>query len=84
MYSLSIGPRLPCRSPPLEYGVIPDGFKLQIEPFAEGVICSPIKIALPSPSMVKCPRWWPAYAWAMGTDLQVCCCSAGTAPFSVS
>ena len=27
--------------------------------------CSPNKTALPSPNIVKCPNWWPAYACAM-------------------
>ena len=30
--------------------------------------CSPITIARPSPNIVKCPNWWPAYAYAIVSD----------------
>ena len=65
MYSLSIGPKAALPSPPLEKEVLPEPLNCISKRWFLLSICSPNRTALPSPSIVKWPNWWPAYACAI-------------------
>ena len=55
-YSRSMGPSTARPSPPRENGVLPEPFSWISHLFPSELICSPIKIALPSPSIARLPN----------------------------
>ncbi len=80
MYSRSIGPSGARPSPEREYSVRPEPFSCTsyLSPLC---ICSPSSNALPSPSMVNWPNWWPAYAIASGVSPMMSLPTSASAPF---
>ena len=68
IYSLNMGPKTARPSPLLEKDVLPEPLNWISNLVVLLTKCSPNKTALPSPSIVKCPNWWPAYAWAIVVD----------------
>lgn len=65
-YSRSIDFTVALPSHPLEKGVLPEPLSTISKSFLSLVSHSHSSTARPSPSIVGCPNWWPAYACAIG------------------